>query len=239
MSFPKKGKNMDFIIILIILVVLLIILAVIYDVNIKKIKKFGEIEESKFNEITNKYPSNIEICKYILKKLNNTKVKVEEDKNSKTSLYIAVTDKIIIANVKNSYTRIQTIAHECLHSIQSRKILLFNFIYSNIYLFYFSITTILSLLNKLPNKMLFLCIMLIMSYVYYFVRSYLENDAMIKAKYLAKEYMEEIKIAEKSEINSIIESFEKLNNMGIKMTNFELMFETIIKVIILLITFLI
>lgn len=230
---------MEYIIILIVLVCFLGILAIIYDVNIKKIKEFGKREESKFNEITNKYPSNIEICKSLLKKLNNDKVKVEEDKNSQTSLYIAVTDKIIIADVKNSYTRIQTIAHECLHSVQSRKILLFNFIYSNIYLLYFFLITILSLFNRLPNKMLFLCILLIMSYFYYFVRSYLENDAMIKAKFLAKDYMEEIKLSEKTEIDPIIESYEKLNNMGIKITNFELMLETMIKVIIVLITFLI
>ena len=230
---------MEYIIILIVLVCFLGILAIIYDVNIKKIKEFGKREESKFNEITNKYPSNIEICKSLLKKLNNDKVKVEEDKNSQTSLYIAVTDKIIIADVKNSYTRIQTIAHECLHSVQSRKILLFNFIYSNIYLLYFFLITILSLFNRLPNKMLFLCILLIMSYFYYFVRSYLENDAMIKAKFLAKDYMEEIKLSEKTEIDPIIESYEKLNNMGIKITNFELMLENIIKVIIVLITFLI
>ena len=82
-------------------------------------------------------------------------------------------------------------------------------------------------------------ILLIMSYFYYFVRSYLENDAMIKAKFLAKDYMEEIKLSEKTEIDPIIESYEKLNNMGIKITNFELMLETMIKVIIVLITFLI
>lgn len=230
---------MDYIIIILLLIIILVILAIIYDVNIKKLKQFAEIEESKFNKITNKYPPNIEICKYILNKLKNNKVKVEEDKNSKTCLYIAITDKIIIADVKNSYTRIQTIAHECLHSIQHRKILLFNFIFSNIYILYFLITTVLSLLNKLPNKMLFLVIMLILSYVYYFVRSYLENDAMIKARYLAQEYMEEVKISEKDEIDSIVGSFDQLNSMGIKMTNFQLMFETMIKVIILLITFLI
>lgn len=230
---------MDYIIIILFLIMVLVILAIVYDVNIKKIKQFAKTEESKFNEITNKYPSNIEICKYILNKLKNNNVKVEEDKNSETCLYIAVTNKIVIANVKNSYTRIQTIAHECLHSIQSRKILLFNFIYSNIYILYFLITTILSIFNILPNKMLFLSIMLILSYVYYFVRSYLENDTMIKAKFLAKEYMEEVKISKNEEINSIVDSFEKLNNIGIKITNFQLMFETIIKVIILLITFLI
>lgn len=230
---------MDYIIIILLLIIMLVILAIIYEVNLKKLKQFGETEESKFNEITNKYPPNVEIAKYMLHKLKNETVTIEEDKNSKTSLYIAITNKIIIADVKNSYTRIQTIAHECLHSIQSRKILLFNFIFSNIYILYFFITTLLSLFNILPNKMLFLAIMLILSYVYYFVRSYLENDAMIKAKFLAKEYMEEVKISEKTQIDNIVESFDKLNNMGIKMTNFQLMFETVIRVIIMLIAFLI
>ena len=97
-------------------------------------------------------------------------------------MYIAVTNKITIADVKNSYTRIQTLAHECLHSVQNRKILLFNFIYSNIYLLYFFLCTILAVFNKIKNGMLYVSIMLILSYIYYFVRSYLENDAMIKAK---------------------------------------------------------
>lgn len=228
---------MDYIIIVLFLIAILITLAIIYDVNIKKIKQFAENEENKFNEETNKYPPNIEICKYILKKLNNTKVKVEEDKNSKTSLYIAITDKIIIANVKNSYTRIQTIAHECLHSIQDRKILLFNFIFSNIYMLYFFTITILGILNILKNEMLFLTLMIIFSYIYYFVRSYLENDAMIKAKFIAKEYMQEIKLSSDDNITQIVESYDKLNNMGIKITNFQLMFETIIKVIIVIIAF--
>lgn len=156
----------------------------------RKLKQFVEYEEKKFNKLIDGYPSNIEICKYILNKLNNSTVKIEEDKEAKTSMYIALSDKIIIADVKNSYTRIQTIAHECLHSVQKRKMQVFNFIYSNIYLLYFVIVTILAILNKLQDPMLYIAIMILLSYIYYFVRSYLENDAMIKAKYLAKEFME-------------------------------------------------
>ena len=224
---------MEYIIIILFLIIMLIVLAFIYDVNIKKLKQFAKAEEAKLNGLLDKYPSNLEICKYILNKIDNNKVKVEEDKNSDTCLYIAITNKIIIADVKNSYTRIQTIAHECLHSIQSRKILLFNFIFSNIYILYFFITTILSLFNILPNNMIFLSIMLILSYIYYFVISYLEDDAMTKARFLAKDYMEEIKISEQAEINKIINSYDKLNEIGIKATNYNLMFETIIRVIIL------
>ena len=119
---------MNLIIIIMILAIILLIISRVYDINIRKLKHIAEYEEEKFNEIVEKYPSNIEICKNILKKVKNEKVKVEEDKESKTSLYIAISDKIIIADVKNSYTRIQTIAHECLHSIQDRRIQIFNFI---------------------------------------------------------------------------------------------------------------
>lgn len=195
---------MEFIILIIVLLLILLSLAKIYDVKLKYLKEFAENEELKYNDIIKRYPSNIEVCKYILKMLNNNNVKIEEDKSANTCLYIAITNKIIIANVKDSYTRIQTIAHECLHSIQDRKILLFNFIFSNIYLIFFAVSMILGIFKLIPNKMIFVCLMFIFSYIYYFVRSYLENDAMIKAKYLAKEYMIDTKISSDDEIKAII-----------------------------------
>ena len=110
--------------------------------------------------------------------------------------------------------------------------LLFNFIYSNLYILYFAITTILIALKVIPANQIFLIVMLILSYVQYFIRSYLENDAMIKAKYLAKEYLEDVKISSKEEIEQIVESYDKLNNKGIKMTNYDLFFKTIVKICI-------
>ena len=228
---------MEYTIIILILLIILLILAKIYDFNMKKLKEYVEFEEKKLNELTNQFPSNMDICKYVLNKLHNSKVKIEEDKETKTCLYIAVTDKIIIADVKNSYTRIQTICHECLHSIQNRKMLLFNFVYSNLYLLYFAVTLVLGVFSKVPNKNIFFCLMIIFSYVYYFIRSYLENDAMIKARYLAKEYMEETDILTQNEIKSIIGSYDTINEMGIKMTNYQLFFETIIKIVIVAIVF--
>lgn len=230
---------MNIIILIMFLILMLLIIAKIYDINIKKIKQLAEYEETKFNKIVDNYPSNMEICKKILSKLKNESVTIEENKESKTCLYIALTNKIIIADVKNSYTRIQTIAHECLHSVQDRKILLFNFIFSNIYIIYFIVSIILALINKIQDKMLFLTIMIFLSYIYYFVRSYLENDAMIKAKYVAEEYMKEAKILSEEEIENIVNSYNKLNNIGIKTVNFQLMMETTIKTIILAIVLLI
>jgi len=228
---------MEFICIIVISIIILIVLAIIFDLNVKKIKKYAE--NNPLDKIAEKYPENIEICKEILKKIGNEKVKVEEDSKSKTSLYIAISDKIIIANVRNSFSRIQTIAHECIHSIQDRKILLFNFIYSNIYLAFFFITIILAIIKLLPDKILFLCIFILMGFVYYVIRAYLENDAMIKARYLAKEYMEEKNMSTQDEIDKLVQGFDELNSMGIKGTNFGLAKDILVKIIILSSIFLI
>ena len=228
---------MEFIVLLIIVVIIYFILRFIFDVNIKKIKKIGDDKE--LDKLTQKYPENIEICKDYLKKLNNENVKIEEDKNSNATLYLVMSNKIFIANLKNSYTRIQTIAHECLHSIQSKKLLWFNFIFSNIYLVYFFIICILAIFNLLPYKMLFLAILIISGFVFYAVRTYLENDAMIKARFLAKEYMQEKNISNQEEIDKIVKSYDELNDIGIKYTNFQLLSNVFLKIIILSIIFII
>lgn len=229
---------MEFAIIILILILSVIFLKIVYKINLKKIKNIGENNKD-LDDIVKKYPSNTEICKQLLNKLNNKKVKIQEDKEANNCLYIAVSDKIIIANMRESFTRIQTIAHECLHSIQDRRILLFNFIYSNIYILYFILTLILALFKLLPNKMLFLTIFIIFGFIYYFIRSYLENDAMIKARFLAKEYMEEQNISSKDEINKIVNEYDKLNDIGIKAVNLQLFFNTSVKTIILALVMLI
>ena len=221
---------MEFLIMILIAIILIIVLAYIFGINKKKIIEIAENKE--LNEITKKYPTNIEICKKYLKKLKNENVKIEENENQEASLYIAITNKIIIGNVNNTYTRIQTIAHECLHSVQDRKILIFNFIFSNIYLIYYIIICMLALLNLLPLKMMFLSIFLILSLVNYLVRMYLENDAMIKARFLAKGYMEEEKISEKEEIEKIIKGYDELNNLGMKYIHYQIFLNSMIKVLI-------
>lgn len=221
---------MEFIIIAIIAIILSILLGYLFDYNKNKIKHIADDKE--LDELASKYPSNIEICKKYLKKLKNQNVKIEENTESETSLYIAITNKISIANIANSYTRIQTIAHECLHSIQDRKILNFNFLFSNLYILYFFTICILAIFKMLPNKMLFLSIYLLLGMVYYMVRIYLENDAMIKARYLAKEYMEEEKISTPEEINKIVQGFDKINTLGIKCVNYQFFLNIIIKLFI-------
>lgn len=223
---------MEFIIIAIVSIIVTIILGILFDYNLKKIKNITKNKE--LDEVVKKYPDNIEICKNILNKLNNENVKIEENKDNEASLYIAITNKILIANISNTYTRIQTIAHECLHSVQNKKILMFNSIFSNLYILYYILICILAIFKVLPNKLMFLGIYLIFSLVYYMVRIYLENDAMINAKYLAKEYMEEIKISSKEEIDKIVKEFGKINDIGIRCVNYKFFLNIIVKLLIFL-----
>ena len=228
---------MEFIIILVVLTLIYIFLKIVFSVKIKKLKQFEKDEY--LDKVVSKYPENTQICEEILKKVNNNTVKIEEDPNANTTLYLVMSNKIFIANLNKSYTRIQTIAHECLHSIQDKKILWSNFLFSNIYLIYFIIIAILDILKILPYKMLFLAIFLVLGLVYYSIRTYLENDAMIKARFLAKEYMEEKGISSKDEIESLVKKYDELNDIGIKFINFKFFEGIIIKAVILSFIFMI
>lgn len=229
---------MEYIIILILLLILIGIGYFIFNIQVKEMKSAGK--NKKLDELTSKFPENKEICKTILEKLDNSKVKIKEnedkDKDNKTSLYIAISDTIFIADIKDTYTRIQTIAHECLHSMQSRKLLLFNFIYSNIYILYFVLSLILTILGVFKDTKLQIIILTILGFLYYVIRSYLETDAMTKAPYLAKEYMleyiEKNPICKKEEVEEVAKEYDRINKLGIPATNYILMVNCIVKITI-------
>lgn len=224
---------MEFLVVIVICIIFLIVLKFAWDIKIKDIKKLKEIGfNKKLNEITNKLPENKEICKAILKKLNNEKVTIKESENNTASLYLVLNNTILIANIKDTFTRVQTIAHECLHSIQSKRTLLFNFFYSNIYFLYFLCICILSVLKLNTHGMIHLFILTILGCIYYAIRGYLEMDAMTKAKLLAKEYMEEQGTLTKEEQKTVLDNYEIINDIGIKMTNYKLILDCTIKVII-------
>ena len=216
-------------IIITIAVIAIIIVSSMMKINMKEMEKIALNEE--LNDIAKKCPSNIEICKSILEKLENSTTKVEEDITSNSTLYIALQDKISIGNTHDSFTRIQTMAHECLHSIQDRRMLIFNFIFSNIYFIYFLIICFLLIIKKLPNEMMFSNILLILSLIYYVIRIFLENDAMIKAEYTAKEYLENEKFTTDKESEKLIQGFKNINKGIIKGTNCSLFTKIMIKVV--------
>lgn len=226
---------MSFIIMIIICLVLGLMLFFIFDIDPKKPQQI--VKNEKLNDLAKKYPSNIEICKDILKMLENKNVKIEEDKDAKDCLYMVAFNKIIIAGTQANFTRIQTIAHECVHSIQSKKLQMFNFVFSNVCILYYILTLILAVLKVLPDKMLFLGIYILLCFIQFIVRAYLENDAMIKAKYVAKEYMELNGACSKEEIEQLVDGFEQINSVGIKGTNFSLVCGMLVKIIFLSMVF--
>lgn len=226
---------MEYIVILIISIVSIFIMKFAFQIKIKDFKKIKSIGyDKKLNEITNKLPENKEVCEKILTDFDNRKVKIEinEDKDSSLSYYMALTDHIIIANINDTFTRIQTIAHECLHSIQNRKMLMFNFIFSNIYILYFLIISVLTILKVKHEPLIFVTILILMGFVQYAVRSYLETDAMTKAPYVAEKYIKETEKLSKEELETIMQNYKELNKIGIPITNFQLMLSNIIKIII-------
>ena len=208
---------MESLIIFILVVITIVILKTMLGSNKKIIMQIANNE--KLNNIVQKLPDNINICREILKKLDNEKVKIEEQENTNCFYFIA-TDKIILNKDKKYFTRVQTIAHECIHSTQNKKILWFNYIFANLLNIFWLITMILTIAGVIITQYaLFSAIILICIIIFYVIRSYLEIEAMTKAKYIAKEYLEENQVKETDEI---VEEYEKLNNVGIKFTCYKL-----------------
>lgn len=207
---------MELLIILIIIIITQITLKIVLKTNKKEIMKI--VENERLNDRTQELPENVVICKEILKKLNNEKVKVEEEEKTNCFYFIA-TDKIILNKDKKYFTRVQTIAHECIHSTQNKKILWFNYIFANLLNIFWLITMILTIAGVITQYALFSASILICIIIFYVIRSYLEIEAMTKAKYIAKEYLEENQVKETDEI---VEEYEKLNDIGIKYTCYKL-----------------
>lgn len=221
---------MEYIIMIVTMLVTLVILAIVLELSTKKIKQIAMNKH--LNEVTEHFPENIDICKSILERLNNKEVAIEENKEGKSSLYIVFSNKISIANIRDNFTRIQTIAHECIHSIQSKKLLWFNFVYSNLYILYFLLILGLTVFKIIAPSMLQVALFILFGAIHYFVRGMLETDAMIKAKYVAKEYLEENNIGTKAQIDEIIKEYDKLNEAGIKLVNYTLLTKNCIKVVV-------
>lgn len=209
---------------------LIIVLKLVFNANIKNLKKLGK--NDRLDNAVEKYGSDQKICKDILKILNVENVKIHVDLESDSTFYMAVPNKIHIGNSKKTFARIQTMAHECIHSSQDRRLQVFNNIFSNIYNIYYLISIILLIIKKTVDNMVVINIFLILSLVYYTIRIYLENDAMLRAKEISKKYMESKNISSYEEIQEIIEEYEKINKEAVKYLNYSFLANILIKVII-------
>lgn len=220
---------MEEIFFIILCLTLIIILKLVFNANIKNLKKLGK--NDRLDKDVEKYGSDQEICKDILKILNVENVKIHVDLESDSTFYMAIPNKIHIGNSKKTFARIQTMAHECIHASQNRRLQVFNNIFSNIYNIYFLISIILLIIKTVDN-MVVINIFLILSLVYYTIRIYLENDAMLRAKEISRKYMESKNISSSEEIQEIIEEYEKINKEAVKYLNYSFLTNILIKVII-------
>lgn len=221
---------MESVVYIILLVLTIILFKFIFKINLKKAKALQENKE--LEKITDKFPENIEVAKEMLDMLGNKGVKIEEAKDTGTSLYIAITNKISIADMKNNYARLQTIAHECLHSCQDRTMLLFNFIFSNINIIYFLVISVLTIFKVINNQMLQIAILMLFALIQFAVRSFLEIDAMTRAKFLAKEYMEKKKLCTDKEKDKLLTEYDKINKVGIPFAVDNLLTSGLIRVLL-------
>ncbi len=221
---------MENVIYIILLILAIVLFKFVFKINFKKAKALQTNKE--LEKITDKFPENIEVAKEMLDMLENKGVKIEEAKDTGTSLYIAITNKISIADMKNNYARIQTIAHECLHSCQDRTMLLFNFIFSNINMIYFFVISILTIFKIINNQMLQIAILMLFTLIQFSIRSLLEIDAMTRAKFLAKEYMEKKKLCTDEEKEQLLNEYDKINKVGIPFVIDNLLTNGLIRVLL-------
>jgi len=148
-----------------------------------------------------------EICKDILKLINNETVNVEIDEESKSSLYVFLTNTMYISNKtkksksidEQNKSKVLVIAHECAHSLQSKVLQLMNFLLANLEIILFVAVVItrifFSKFNLLVNSYLAISVLSIV------MRWCLEMDATINSvkittKYMLKNNVDKVKVKE-------------------------------------------
>lgn len=206
---------MEHIIIVIINILVIVLLWFVLKIDLKKAKDWANNEE--LNNLTKDLPDNIQVCRQILKDINNETVEVQEtiDKKSGTSLYIAVSNKILIANLKNSFTRFQTIAHECRHSIQNKKLQLSQFVLANLYKISFIVIIILQFIYKNISLYYYLGIIFVLGTAYQIIKYVLEKDAIINSKDLAINYLKLNTTLKENVIKDMENQYLQINKMGV------------------------
>lgn len=217
--------------VIIVCVITLILLKIFLNINFKEIKKFEVRGSEELEKYSNKFPEDEKICKDILEKFNNKDVKIKKEAEYNSCLYTVFNNTITIGKFKQDYMKIQTLAHECIHSCQNKITLWSNFIFTNIYFLYFITILILEFFNKLPNSNIHIIILIFLSFIQYILRFVLEYEAMIKARFIAQEYIEENKILNKEEKDKLLEEYDKVNKIGIPFMNYYIISMNIIKII--------
>ena len=216
-------------------VITLILLKIFLNVDFKKLKKLNIESNDNLSDITDKISkiNQENMCKDILKKLDCKDVKVNVAPEYNSCLYTIFNNTITIGKFKEEYMKPQTVAHECIHASQNKITLWANFIFTNIYLLFWIVISILALLNKLPNTSVFIITFIFASLIQYIIRYSLENEAMLKAKFIAKEYIEENNLLNEEEEQLLLNEYDRVNKLGIPFMNYYQISMNIVKIMIL------
>ena len=162
--------------------------------NIFNFKFFKNMKDTKVARISSKLPENKILCNQILKVIGNNTTKVVIDDNIKNSYYVYLNDTIYIStkeNAESNYSRLCLLAHECVHAMQSKRLQLLNFIFSNLEIISFIIFIILLLFFHHVQALLL--IYAIICSISIFLRGYLETNAVINAPKIVSKYLDSIK----------------------------------------------
>ncbi len=217
------------VIVIISCVITLILLKIFLNISFRNVKGLEKRNSKDLEKLSEAFPSDEKMCKDILKKLDNQDVRIKIEPEYNSCLYTIFDNTITIGKFKQNYMKIQTIAHECIHSCQNKRMLWGNFILTNIYLVYFYIITILEIFNKIHYASIHTIILFFLGIIQYIIRFSLENEAMIKARFIAKEYIEEKQILEKGKKDKLLAEYDEVNSIGINFMNFYLIGKNIIK----------
>lgn len=216
---------------IILCVITLILLKIFLNIKFGKLKDLNKRKSEELEKIANKFPESNKICEDILNSLENKNVEIKIEPEYGSCLYTVFNNTITIGKFNQDYMKIQTIAHECIHSIQNKTTLWSNFIVTNIYLIYFVVVLILAFFNKLQYSSVHILTLLFLSIIQYIVRNGLEVDAMTRAKYIAKEYIEKKKLLNEDEEEKLLKEYDEVNSIGIPFMSYYLILSDIVKIV--------
>lgn len=216
---------------IILCVITLILLKIFLNIKLGKLKDLNKRKSEELEKIANKFPESNKICEDILNSLDNKNVEIKIEPEYGSCLYTVFNNTITIGKFNQDYMKTQTIAHECIHSIQNKTTLWSNFIVTNIYLIYFVVVLILAFFNKLQYSSVHILTLLFLSIIQYIVRNGLEVDAMTRAKYIAKEYIEKKKLLNEDEEEKLLKEYDEVNSIGIPFMSYYLILSDIVKIV--------
>jgi len=170
----------------------------------RKVDSIQVIHDDEISSIVKKIGDNEQVAKEILNYIGNetTEVIKNEDEKIKSSFYNCNTDKITIKNTTDleDCSRVVHIAHECIHSIQEKKLLKAHFIFSNIQILYFLGIFIYFFYNRdLELRLSLLLVQVFIFIATFFMKIVLESDATYRGPELACRYL-----SDKVDKNSIM-----------------------------------